>query len=945
MEVTSSSPHGVMSLSSYFDVSPTGFPWRSSRLDQIRERRAALDDKLIFDILLASGGIQDPVSLYPPREPQGLERLLDAIQSSTYDTLKKHTLIYFLLKWHQDGREDRFKIQFSIPPQFSALADAYWYLDSGISIPKAVSILSDSRLNRDYASKIIRAIELSPQPGPLILNYVRTAKPPLVEPPDLLIYLVALADSSVFEAWQFQRSFSETDEMRARLFKRILDWAIFPNMQPDALKDLISLPLSNYEQNLLNEHALKPPSDYDPTAISIIQDLVCVRYIQHGKYIEAIKLDRKFTAAGFDDSDNTTSTSNANRRRSGGDNTGGGVDSNERKQMIRQLYESLSPVEKSLLDTEFHPSRREPQQPAGVGASAPTHAITASGPAAAPPAAAEAQAPNDVSMSQSWEEVTVPENLNKSTSTPLKNIQIPPSTGAAPSQLAFSVPISTSATAAANNAPSGAAPAAAAPAPILPLSSSTSSKPLPAPNGFTPRKSLPLSSLGKGRPAFSGAGQRLSLGGTAPGITISSPASGIGIKFPVGSNKPVPASGKQAAGKPLEQPKFVKTVDRENAFYIPPKPQRKGENTLLEKELHRLKEDGDDESGSDGEEEKEELAKGKGKEKEKEEFGGDEREEREEGEEEKEKEERGEKEDMVPGWKDADDIRELNRSVFGNGTAKQQPVAPPPPQITHVSSTSARETRRTSAAAGVKQSRKEPASTSPVQHRKTKRQKHTREQQPPGAFGVPSDDDHDHDHHSDEEHEPEPVHATRGSSRRSTAAAASSTLQKRFSATVRAQAKEAASTSASPTKPIRTTRTRQVKRESVSAARRRVPGGLMDDDEDDDEDDHHDGEEQKEEEGEDTVPPLRRARAVVSPLTAPSSKRAVKKTRSIASEDAGSDDNITAGPSAGVRKSTRRSSRLSTAGSVRGVSPEGGEPSVKAATTTRKSGRPRKAKV
>lgn len=91
---------------------------------------------------------------------------------------------------------------------------------------KAVSILSDSRINRDFASKVIHAITLAPQPGPLLLKYVRTAKPPLVEPPDMLRYVNALAESSILEAWQYQRSFSETDEMRPRLFRRIIDWAV-----------------------------------------------------------------------------------------------------------------------------------------------------------------------------------------------------------------------------------------------------------------------------------------------------------------------------------------------------------------------------------------------------------------------------------------------------------------------------------------------------------------------------------------------------------------------------------------------------------------------------------------------------------------------------------------------------------------------------------------------
>ena len=89
----------------------------------------------IFDILLTSGGIREPYLLFPPEDVESLQKLLDAIQSSTYDTLKKDCLVYFLLKWHQDGREKIFQGQRCIPPQFAALADAYWHLDTGINVP------------------------------------------------------------------------------------------------------------------------------------------------------------------------------------------------------------------------------------------------------------------------------------------------------------------------------------------------------------------------------------------------------------------------------------------------------------------------------------------------------------------------------------------------------------------------------------------------------------------------------------------------------------------------------------------------------------------------------------------------------------------------------------------------------------------------------------------
>ena len=99
-----------------------------------------MSDLLIFDMLLSAGGVKHPHTLYPPRDLDSLRRLLDAIEETTYDALKKDCLIYFLLKWHRDGREERFQEDRCIPPQFVALADAYWHLDSGIDVP--VSIIS-----------------------------------------------------------------------------------------------------------------------------------------------------------------------------------------------------------------------------------------------------------------------------------------------------------------------------------------------------------------------------------------------------------------------------------------------------------------------------------------------------------------------------------------------------------------------------------------------------------------------------------------------------------------------------------------------------------------------------------------------------------------------------------------------------------------------------------
>ncbi|KAH9962860.1 nuclear pore complex assembly-domain-containing protein [Russula dissimulans] len=209
---------------SLFDISSDGFPWRAPRPHEIETRRAALSDLLIFDILLSSGGMRQPDILWPPTDPASLRRLLDAIEESTYDALKKDCLVYFLLKWHRDGREERFREDRCIPPQFAMLSDAYWHLDSGIQVERAVSLLCDVRLNRDYTSKIIQAISLSDTPARLVVQYLHTTKPMLTEPDDMERYILALAEDSLMNAWKYQRTFPEKSETRTRLLKKVIEW-------------------------------------------------------------------------------------------------------------------------------------------------------------------------------------------------------------------------------------------------------------------------------------------------------------------------------------------------------------------------------------------------------------------------------------------------------------------------------------------------------------------------------------------------------------------------------------------------------------------------------------------------------------------------------------------------------------------------------------------------
>ncbi|KAI9567500.1 nuclear pore complex assembly-domain-containing protein [Boletus coccyginus] len=373
-------------LARFSPLHPGTFPFTSHKIQSIESRRASMSDLLILDVLLIRGGIHSPDMLFPPADRTALRKLLDAIDQSVYDILKKDCLVYILLKWAWDtdpkatnpGWDARYLQDRCIAPQFAALADAYWLLDTGTHLPKAVSILSDARLNRDYVSKILQALALSSSPASfasgtataiatLIVKYVRTAKPLLTEPDDIDLYALSLVQLSFMDAWAYQKSFPEGSDTRERLLAKIVGWCLMPTPKKQPLAHLLAFPLSPFEQSSL--YALALPSQFSTSsslssvnmrtaatpsgvvlssqAVSILQDLLCVRAIQSGDYVGAIKLDRQFSSVSPSLGSGASSSSIASQA------TSSGRDTIDRKSIIQDLFATLPPAERTLLEDEI----------------------------------------------------------------------------------------------------------------------------------------------------------------------------------------------------------------------------------------------------------------------------------------------------------------------------------------------------------------------------------------------------------------------------------------------------------------------------------------------------------------------------------------------------------------------------------------------------------------
>ncbi|KZP18203.1 hypothetical protein FIBSPDRAFT_1046417 [Athelia psychrophila] len=498
-------------LLTLFNCSPEDFAWPSATCDHIEARRAQMNDQLIFDVLLATGGIHGPDRLYPPRDVDALIVLMDAILDSTYDLLKKDCLIYYLMQFHKDGREEVFSEEHSIPPQFVLLADAYWQLDNGADVPRAVSILSDLRLNRDYPSKIFQAISLTENANPLILKYVRTAKPILTEPMDIELFTVALAESSLLDAWQYQRTFPEISDMRPRLVHKILEWCLTPQPRPVPLTQLLGFPFSSYEENLIHEYALQPPSSLPSSARPVIQDLICVRLIQSGNYASAIKLDRRFAANVIPDM--TPKMEKAIQ---------------ERRAMVDELLGTLPAVERSMLDADMEAEAN--------GGAAPE-----------PSFFDKSRDLQDLTMS--WEDVPSPSAAIA--------ITVPPPKPSAPKDLSIYCGAPSTSIAARNDLPRFGASTSANGNAFAPISTSISSSHQPQ-SAFTPHSSL-------------SGGLSASQGSRVPAPLLGS----SGIKYPTPlfshSGSSTSARNPPAASKPASSFTLGGSANQtRNAFYTPP---------------------------------------------------------------------------------------------------------------------------------------------------------------------------------------------------------------------------------------------------------------------------------------------------------------------------------------------------------------------------------------
>ncbi|KAG9033693.1 hypothetical protein FRB95_014482 [Tulasnella sp. JGI-2019a] len=297
----------------YFDTSPGRFPWTADKCRSLISRRAQLQGGTLFiDDIFKNAGIEAE-ELYPPQTPNAFQLLLQAIHDSSFDSTKKNSLIYYLLRMWKDGRQIAWAQNKSLPTQYAMVMDGYWAMDEG-EIEMALPFLTEPRvqIEKEFTSKALHAIQHSipidnndpSRRSRLVLRYVRAGKLAPESHADLQIYVSALCENGLMDAWMYQRTFPEDAQdvettrasgTRAKILRLIFDWSLTPRGRQVALKDLLAFPMSPYEHSRLTSYALHPPANLSETSLALLQELIHVRLIHQGSFTEAERLDRQFS--------------------------------------------------------------------------------------------------------------------------------------------------------------------------------------------------------------------------------------------------------------------------------------------------------------------------------------------------------------------------------------------------------------------------------------------------------------------------------------------------------------------------------------------------------------------------------------------------------------------------------------------------------------------------
>ncbi|KAF8252837.1 hypothetical protein K440DRAFT_594435 [Wilcoxina mikolae CBS 423.85] len=265
-------------------------PYSRIIVDKIQANRALLDNELFFDNLLVSfAKLTDVSSHYPPRSIATLKALFNLITTSQHlDSLKKHTLIYYLLLDLPSRRAaSDFASRVHLPHNFIDLITALHCLDT-LSLSDALQHLTSPAITPPAPEKILKTL-YKHGGASMVTTFMSCVQPELESPESVEIFFTAQMELSPEGAFLYART-GALGHLKATFLKKLITYCITVNPAVNALK-LLNLPFEEDEKHIFVE-ALKG------SGLEVARDTLMVWQMHQGRVNEVLKGTRKAAARG-----------------------------------------------------------------------------------------------------------------------------------------------------------------------------------------------------------------------------------------------------------------------------------------------------------------------------------------------------------------------------------------------------------------------------------------------------------------------------------------------------------------------------------------------------------------------------------------------------------------------------------------------------------------------
>ncbi|KAF9204257.1 hypothetical protein BGZ49_005488 [Haplosporangium sp. Z 27] len=359
------------------------FNYTDSELAEIEERRQQLGGKLFYDRLLEFVELEVGV-LYPPKNHAQQRNLWTNIFfNGNLNADNRNCLAYYLLKNQHGDINEQFLKEYMIPPKFVDLMNGFWALDH-FEFKNAVLYLSRPGLTVDWIEDVIEAIYKHGSPQ-LARQFLVASNLNLTSDQFVDLKMKILLECDFTEAFYYQRSETLTqrhhtrdadDEVMdvgpavkgERLFTRLLDYCFLDKPNRKAIQVLSLLTMSEVEEQMFVRYC----EQHSGLTREIGQEFLIMYYVNHSRYLEAIRMHRKLLASELEKENaeqfHPETTEQRNSRQLGGAKETKKMEltrSQKRQLLIDNLMTVLPETQRVLLELEEEDSENKAKKAVG----------------------------------------------------------------------------------------------------------------------------------------------------------------------------------------------------------------------------------------------------------------------------------------------------------------------------------------------------------------------------------------------------------------------------------------------------------------------------------------------------------------------------------------------------------------------------------------------------